>query len=304
MSKFNRKIDRTALIIIVVLLSISVAGCARRAGSATASSFQSINPLGPVENRLVFPASKYPEGNWQPAGLGQEEVNFAASDGTRLHGWLVRHPNPRAVVLFSHGNGGNITHRAETLRLLRDRIGITVMTYDYRGYGRSEGSPSEAGILQDARAARAELARRTGTAESDIVLLGRSLGGGVAVDLAAADGTRGLILESTFTSLPDAANTHSGSIPVSSIMANRFDSISKIGRYHGPLLQSHGDADRVIPFDQGERLFAAATGPKQFVRIPGGDHNDPQTDEYYQELSRFLDRLPTAQTDVARRDVF
>jgi len=293
----DRKI---AVLVALALISLTVAGCARNAGSSTVSSLQSINPLGPLERKLVFPAAKYPEGNWQPEGLGQEEVYFTSSDGTALHGWLVRHPNPRAVVLYSHGNGGNVTHRAQTLRLLRDRIGVTVMAYDYRGYGRSDGSPDEAGILSDARAARAELARRTGTREADIVLMGRSLGGGVAVDLAAADGARGLILESTFTSLTAAADANTGWMPVSSIMSNHFDSLSKIGRYRGPLLQSHGDADRVIPFTQGEQLFAAASGPKRFVRIHGGDHNDPQTEEYYTELIRFLDGAALQQSVAGR----
>ena len=111
-------------------------------------------------------------------------------------------PAPRAVVLYAHGNAGNVAGWAWVLRLFRDRLGCSVLVFDYRGYGRSEGAPDEAGILVDARAARRWLAQRTGVAESEIVLVGTSLGGAVAVDLAAADGARGLVLESTFTSLP------------------------------------------------------------------------------------------------------
>ena len=156
--------------------------------------------------------------------------------------------------------------------MLYDRFGLSVMTFDYRGYGRSEGSPDEAGILQDARAARAWLAAREGIPESEIVLMGRSLGGGVMVDLAAAETTPW--------------------IPAKLLMRNRLDSLAKIGHYRGPLLQSHGDADRLIPYELGQELFAAANEPKHFITIPAGDHNDPQTPEYYRALEEFLAALP------------
>lgn len=199
---------------------------------------------------------------------------------------------PAAVVLFMHGNAGNIASRADTLAILNQRHRLSVLAFDYRGYGRSEGKPSERGILQDARAARAWLARRTGVAEQDIVLMGRSLGGGVAVDLAANDGARGLVLASTFTSLPDVGAHHFRWLPTNMLMSLRLDSLSKIKQYRGPLLQSHGDADRVIPYELGVRLFEAAPGPKRFVTIPNGDHNDPQTEEYRVALDEFLATLP------------
>lgn len=250
-----------------------------------------LNPLGKLEKSLVFAPSRYPEGNWHPPGLAFEDAWFAAADGTRLHGWYVPHERARAVVLFCHGNGGNVALWGGVLETLHDRIGVTSMGFDYRGYGRSEGSPSEAGVLADARAARAWLARRAGIAENQIVLMGRSLGGGVAVDLAAADGARGLVLESTFTSLPEVAHVAMPLLPVRALMQTRLNSIAKIRNYRGPLLQSHGTADRLIPFAIGRKLFDAANEPKQFVAIPGGDHNDPQTDEYYVALSSFLDRF-------------
>ena len=177
---------------------------------------------------------------------------------------------------------------ANAAQLLHDRVGVSVMVFDYRGYGRSEGQPTEAGVLADARAARAWLAKREGIAEKQIVLLGRSMGGGVAVDLAAADGARALVLESTFTSMPDVAQTKFPLLPMHWLMETKFDSAAKISKYHGPLLQSHGTADRLIPCNIGRRLFDVANEPKQFVPIPGGDHNDPQTDEYYAALFAFL----------------
>ncbi len=241
---------------------------------------------------MVFVPAPYPQGNWRPAGLTFEDVWFAAEDGTRLHGWYCPHENAKAVVLFAHGNAGNISHRADVLRVLHDQLAVAVLAFDYRGFGRSGGSPNEAGVLQDARASRKWLAQREGIEQRDVVLMGRSLGGAVMVDLAAADGARGLILESTFTSLPEAASALMPWIPAKLLMHNRLNSLEKIANYHGPLLHSHGDADRMIPFDHGRRLFAAANEPKRFVTIPGRDHNDPQTPEYYQALEQFLGGLP------------
>ena len=180
---------------------------------------------------------------------------------------------------------------AAVARQLCQQHNVAVLVFDYRGYGRSEGTPSEAGLLQDARAARAWLAQKTGVAESEVVLMGRSLGGGVVVDLAANDGARALILQSTFTSLPKAAASHPLLAPASLLMENHFDSLTKIANYHGPLLVSHGDADRVIPVAQGKRIFSAANEPKKFFLVTGGDHNDPEPAEYHQLLDQFLDDL-------------
>jgi len=253
--------------------------------------FPPAGPVALIESSLVFQPTQYPQGDWAPAGLAYEDVHFTAEDGTRLHGWYCPHPRPRAVVLLCHGNAGNITDWAGVLRHLNRDHGLAVMTFDYRGYGRSEGEPDEEGILKDARAARAWLARRTGVAERDVVLMGRSLGGAVAIDLAAKDGTRGLILESTFTSLPEVAGEQVAWLPFRLLMRNQLNSLKKIPRYHGPLLLSHGDADSLIPFEQSQRLFAAANEPKHFVRIPGGDHNDPQTPEYCRALDGFITAL-------------
>ena len=272
---------RSGWILMALLL---LAGC-RGGGSPKPAS------LANLERSLVFQPARYPEGNWQPAEFAFEDAWFQAADGTRLHGWYCPHPAPRAVVLFAHGNAGNITHRADVLRRLNHEHGLAVMTFDYRGYGRSEGAPNEEGILQDARAARTWLARRTDRAEQDIVLMGRSLGGGVAVDLAAKDGARGLILESTFTSLPAVAGDHVSWLPAGPLMENRLDSLKKLSRYRGPLLISHGDADRVIPPRHGKRLYEAANDPKRFVTIPGADHNDPQTGDYYRALDEFIGSL-------------
>jgi uncharacterized protein len=241
----------------------------------------------PIENLIVYqPAGPHPD-TWQPPGLRYEAVYFESPDGTRLHGWYCPVEEPRAVVLYLHGNAGNITYLWPDLRLLTERMQVSVLAFDYRGYGRSEGRPSERGLLADARAGRRWLAERAGTAEDQIVLYGRSLGGGVAVDLATNDGAKALLLESTFTSLPAVANDLLPLWP-GVFMMNRFNSAKKIGNYAGPLLIAHGNADELIPLAQGEQLFAAANEPKQFVRIAGGDHNWVPPEYYIAELDEFF----------------
>jgi fermentation-respiration switch protein FrsA (DUF1100 family) len=245
-----------------------------------------------LEDSLIYFPSVYPEGDWNPQGLSFEDAWFQAADGTRLHGWYVPKQNARAAVLFCHGNGGNLTHRVDTLLMLHRRIGASVLIFDYRGYGRSEGTPNEAGVLADARAARAWLAAREKCRATDVVLMGESLGGAVAVDLAARDGARALVLESTFSSLPDVAAYHYAWLPVRWAMRTRFDSVAKIGDYHGPLLQAHGDADGIVPLRFARRLFEAAAEPKQFLLLRGHDHNDPMPPQFDAALAALMDRLP------------
>jgi uncharacterized protein len=246
------------------------------------------------EESVIFQPPPRSEGERAEADPSVEDVWFRAADGVRLNGWFAGAERPRAVVLYAGGNAQTIAGNRWLLELFRDKLGCSILIFDYRGYGQSEGTPSERGILDDARAARHWLAERAGVAEADIVLVGHSLGGGVMVDLAARDGARALVLENTFSSLPDVAARHIRFLPVRLLMATRFDSRSKIRDYRGPLLQTHGDADRVIPFDLGRRLFDAANKPKQFVAIPGGGHNDPPTREYLEALDRFLGSLPAS----------
>lgn len=275
----------------VVALVLAATGPAFAAGCGTLA-----DGAAAIENRIVFFPHPYPIGDWTPDPR-VEDVFVETPDGVRLHGWLAEpgHGPPRAVVLYNHGNGRNVTARRHVLELFRDRLNATVLVFDYRGYGRSTGRPTEAGVLADARAARRWLAVRAGVREADVVLAGHSLGGGVAVDLAAADGARGLILEGTFTNLPDVAAAHAPLLPVRAVMQARLDSAAKIGAYSGPLLQVHGDADGVVPYELGRRLFAAANEPKQFVTVPGGDHNHLYTPEYVRALDEFLGTLPAAE---------
>jgi fermentation-respiration switch protein FrsA (DUF1100 family) len=247
---------------------------------------------GQWERASIFQPDRYPAGEWKQTTVLVQDASFAAADGTKLHGWYVRHAQPKAHALMLHGNAGNITLLADTLRTLNQRHGLAVLALDYRGYGKSEGTPSEQGILQDARAARKWLAEKEGIAETDVVLLGQSLGGGVAVDLAAKDGCRGLVLASTFTSIPAVAQHHTPWLPMQWIVSTQLDSLSKIKQYQGPLLLAHGDADEVVPYQQGLDLFNAAPGPKQMITSPGGKHNDPLPDKYREALDNFIANLP------------
>jgi uncharacterized protein len=244
-----------------------------------------------LEDSLIFIPSKFPEGNWAPWRLAVEDANFTAADGAKIHGWYLARENPRAVVLLCHGNGGNITHRAEIMRTLHDRVGISVLMFDYRGYGKSEGRPNEAGVLADARAARAWLAQKADVPENRIVLMGESLGGAVAVDLA-ADGCRALVLEDTFSSAPDVAAIHYPWIPVRLLMRTQFNSVAKIGSFHGPLFQSHGDRDELVPIALARRLFEAANEPKEFLLLPGKGHNNGRSLDYYDKLGKWLEGVP------------
>jgi fermentation-respiration switch protein FrsA (DUF1100 family) len=257
-----------------------------------------------LENSLLFFPCKYPEGDWKPTGFTFEDAWFQADDGTKLHGWYVPKKDARAAVLFCHGNGGNVTHRADALLSLHRKAGASVLIFDYRGYGRSEGSPNEKGILADARAARRWLAEREKIKESEIVLLGESIGGAVAVDLAAKDGAKALVLESTFDSIRKVAAYHYPFLPVRLLMRTKLDSASLIGDYHGPLLQAHGDNDQIVPMQYGRRLFEAANEPKKWLQLPGHDHNDPMPASYYEELAKFLTVQPAkapAAADPAKR---
>ena len=245
--------------------------------TAVAGGLAYLDPSGGDDaagERTDFPGAAASSATGIPPTTAQEDVHFASEDGVRLHGWCVEHPQPRAYALFCHGNAEHVGYLGDLLAQLRDGFAITVFAFDYRGYGLSEGDPSEQGVLADGRAARAWLAQHAGIRQDQIVLLSRSLGGAVAVDLAARNGGRGLVLESTFTTLPDLAARHYPWLPVRWLMRSRFDSLAKIARFHGPLLVSHGTADEVAPYDMGQALFAAS--PARQKRLVADPRRPPQ----------------------------
>lgn len=246
-----------------------------------------------VDELLLFFPSKYPVGDWDPEGQNFQNVSFQAEDGTKLHGWYCPSENPRGVLLLAHGNAGNIATRVEWISYLQQRLRLSVFAFDYRGYGKSDGKPSVKGALQDATAARAKLCELAQVKDDAVILMGESLGGAMVTQLAVDSAPRGLILQSTFPSLRDVASVHYPRLAWL-VSRKKLDSLSAIQRYHGPLLQSHGEADRTIPMALGQRLFQAANQPKQFVTIANAYHNDWIMADYLKQLDQFLDRLPAA----------
>lgn len=244
-----------------------------------------------VERALIYAPIRELAGTPASLGLAYREVSFRAEDGVRLHGWLIPGPRPTTLLWF-HGNAGNISHRLENIREIHHRLGIGVFIFDYRGYGRSDGSPTEAGLYRDARAAREALVQGLGVPSQQIVYFGRSLGAAMAVDLALAHPPSGLILESPFLSVQAMAQR---TLPGSGFLfRTRFDSLAKISRLRTPLLVLHGDSDEVVPHEHGRRLFEAASEPKAFYTITGARHNDTYMAGgagYWNTWKSFLDGL-------------
>jgi fermentation-respiration switch protein FrsA (DUF1100 family) len=219
----------------------------------------------PLDRLVFFPDPYVPE---PPPGV--EERWITTADGVRLHAWLAAVPGAVATLVWSHGNGGNIGGRADVLLALAAH-GVSVLAYDYRGYGKSAGRPSEDGVYRDAEAAY-DSVRAGGVAAERIVCFGESLGGAVSIYLAGTRPCAGVAVVSTFTSLGDVARRHYG--PIAALAGSRFDSLPRVRALAVPLLVAHGDADEIVPFELGERLFAAANEPKRFLRAPGFHHND------------------------------
>ena len=259
------------------------------------------------ESFIYFP-SKYPEGDWdvahRPAREGEispqvEDVWMKTADGLRIHGW---HCSPqqksegqisqiptRMTLLWLHGNAGNITGRYPVVRKLMEQR-VSVFIIDYRGYGRSEGSPSEEGLYRDAEAAWNYLTGERKVSARNIIIFGDSLGGAVAIDLASRVEPAGLIVQSSFTSISDMAAQVMPFLP-RFILRTKMDSINKIGGVRCPKLFIHSPVDEMVPYRFGRRLFDAAPEPKQFYEVAGATHNS--TDliggrAYYEAIGNFI----------------
>jgi uncharacterized protein len=243
-----------------------------------------------LETWLVYPIPPLSWGDWNPTGLEYEEVRFTSADGTKLHGWFFAHPNPKHAILYCHGNGEDVASAGEFAAYLRGELRASVFIFDYRGYGHSEGRPYEAGCIADGCAAQAWLAKRMSITPQDIVVMGRSLGSAVAVAVATEYGGSALILECAFPSMPDIAALQYAWLPVRWIMKNQYDNLDRIRRYNGPLYQSHGAIDSLIPISLARVVFDAAPSTnKRWLVLPNCDHNDSPPQSYYRELAAFLD---------------
>ncbi len=223
------------------------------------------------QSRLVFFPDRTMAGDPGVIGLDFEEV-WLQSGGKRIHGWFIPAAAPRATLLFCHGNAGNISHRLDSIKRFHD-LQLSVLIFDYRGYGRSGGRPGERVTYQDARAAWDYLTGERGLRPDEIVLFGRSLGGAVAIELATVTDPMALIVESCFTSAVDMGTKTYPWLPIRLVSRIRYDSLRRVGEIDAPKLFIHSIDDEVVPFGMGKRLYGRAQRPKQFLKIRGG-HQD------------------------------
>jgi fermentation-respiration switch protein FrsA (DUF1100 family) len=247
------------------------------------------------ERRFIF-FPNYPDrlgGNWQPAGLPVEDV-WLTSDGVKLHAWWIAAPQAEFTILYFHGNAANINNRAEIYAFLRT-LPANVLALEYRGYGRSEGSPSEAGIYRDADAAYEYVTQQRGAPPGHVIGLGASLGSAVATDLASRKPLGGVVLEAPFGSTAAVARRVYPFLPGLGYFARtKLDTLSKIGKVKAPVLVVHCTQDPVIAIAMGQAVFERASEPKEFLRIEGMCHegaSDVAPDEYRAALLRLLERV-------------
>jgi len=242
-----------------------------------------------IQSRLVYFPAREIDATPGQLHLPFEERMLAASDGVKVSAWYVPADGALGTVLFCHGNGGNISHRLDTIWTW-NRLGMNVLIFDYRGYGKSEGKPSEKGTYLDAEAAWRHLIARRGASPDRIIIHGRSLGGAVAARLARDHTPTGLILESTFSSVPDMAAKLYPMFPVRLLSRFEYATAEYVAGVKCPVLVIHSPEDDIVPYPLGRRVFEAAKGPKRFVRIRGS-HNTgfmESDDVYTPALREFL----------------
>ena len=243
-----------------------------------------------IENRLVyFPTPATAAWN-PPPDTAIRDVYYTPPAGGRTHAWFLPGDPAAPVLVIFPGNAGNLSGRGTSLVKIRERLGTSVLIFDYPGYGRSEGKPNEAGCYAAAEGAIGWLRDELKVPSGRLIYFGESLGGGVATEMAARHPCRALVLVKTFTSLPAAAQFHYPWLPCNWLMSNRFDNLSRLPAIDAPVFVASATRDSVVPYEHGERLFAAANEPKHFFRDEGSDHNDPLPDAFWDEFKAFLDR--------------
>jgi uncharacterized protein len=246
-----------------------------------------------IESMIFFP-DPILEATPGDLSLAFEDVWFDTTDGVRLNAWMVPAKSPEALLLFCHGNAGNISHRLDNIQRLI-HIDVSVFIFDYRGYGRSGGRISEEGFYRDSEAAYGVAREYADEKGLKLIIFGRSLGGIAAVHLAAKYPCSGVILESTFPHLGVMAREHFPIPLVGGLLKERLNSVDKIGGIKAPILFFHGDLDDIVPYRCGLELYDAAPNPKEFVAIPGAGHNDTYLvagKSYFDKFGQFLRALP------------
>ena len=243
-----------------------------------------------IENFFVF----FPQSSFDltpdDLHLNYRHVYLNTDDGERLHGWFFPLNKESPVILFCHGNAGNISHRLDNIRLLLGQK-LQVFIFDYRGYGKSNGSPSEKGIYLDGIAAYDYLIQKEHISPKNIILFGRSLGAAVAIEVALKKNAGALIIESAFTSTKDMAKNMLLFKLLSPLLPPNYNNLRKIAHVNVPKLIIHGKADKLVPFSMGRRLFEASAPPKYFYRIQGSGHNDTYIiggEKYFEIITDFI----------------
>ena len=248
-----------------------------------------------LEKRFVFFPTREVECTPDQLGLAYEDVFFETNDGIRLNGWFLPGKKEMTWLCF-HGNSGNIGHRTAELALLHHNLGVNLLIFDYRGFGKSTGAASEVGTYRDSRAALRYLQGRSDVDAKRIVYFGHSLGTAIAVELAAAAPPLGLILVSPFSSARDMARIMFPLLPSAWLVGNKYNSLARIGKIQRPLLVLHGGLDGLIPAEQGEKLLQAANAPKRFQLLPETGHDDifeTGGQVYWGALESFLAEVET-----------
>jgi fermentation-respiration switch protein FrsA (DUF1100 family) len=244
-----------------------------------------------LENWLLFRGATAAD-SWDPAPTWctVEDVSLTSADGTSIHAWWLKSPDWRpenGALLFAHGNGGNLSHRAESVEFWVKEKNVAVLLFDYPGYGKSGGRATEAGCYAAADAAYDWLTGAQKVPPARVILYGGSLGGAVAVDVATRRPCRALILVSTFTTFPDVAQDQYPFLPARWLVRNRFDSLGKIRQVTRPVFVVHSDCDTLIPYEMGQRLFAAANEPKELFTMHEC-HHDGGNKEAFRACALFL----------------
>jgi uncharacterized protein len=245
-----------------------------------------------LDQLFVYHPEPWEERDWRGISrLPLEDVWFPAADGARLFGWYVEAGAASAVLIWCHGNGGNIIHRLENLRYLH-QLGLSVFLFDYRGYGRSQSlRPTESGLYHDALGAYDYVTRKRLVRPERLVLFGRSLGAAVAAEVAVQRPAAALILESPFPSVEVVARYYYGGLPVHWLLGAKYRLIDRLPHLSLPKLILHGDRDRIIPIQFGEQVFQAAKPPKEWYVIHGADHNDTYQvggGPYFRRIAEFI----------------
>jgi fermentation-respiration switch protein FrsA (DUF1100 family) len=242
-----------------------------------------------LEQKSLYHPYKEIPGTPRNLGIDYEDVNFKTSDGQTLNGWFIPVKSTEVTVLYCHGNAGNIYHRLHKVKFFHE-MGVNFFIFDYRGYGKSTGSPSEKGLDKDAQAAYDYLASRSDVDKRKIVVYGKSLGGPVAAGLCNSRQACALILEGSFATVAQRAQQIYPFLPMKLLISQKYDTVFKVKNLRIPKLIAHGRQDEVIRFRHGEILFSAAAEPKQFLPFNGG-HNDDvyvTSPAYKDDLSKFF----------------